>query len=139
MSRYTVSGLPTFSRTLTIFNRFFDGTDTVWYKTTLDGCFLSIQNAEGSSSGNIVPSDAYLARIPLHQNGIGKKEWDALEEKDGYYTFAPGDLCVIGEVEADIEKNTSGTGLLREYGGFVIRSVIRNDAGPLAHWRIGGV
>ena len=139
MKRIKCRLLPSFFRTVTVFNRAFAQGETVWYKTVIDGCFVSMRRGEAAGNGDLNPADIFTVRIPAHPACIPRREWEALTDKSAAFSLAPGDVCVLADVPENIPDNNSGSALLKKYDGFVIRSATENCAGPLAHWKIEGV
>lgn len=139
MKRVSCRLLPAFFSTVTIFNQAFTGGRTVWYKTIVDGCFVQKHRGAAAQGADITPADSFTVRIPAHPACIARRDWEALTDKNAAFTLAPGDVCILGEAAEGIADDTSPSGLLRQYDGFVIRGVSENCAGPLAHWKLTGV
>ena len=120
---------PWWDKTVTIYNKVVDPTTqrVTWYKNTAENCFwkyvnntYTIGNAGTSTGGIVLETKSVICRIPKSDKFVDKKTWRELpeEERAEHFTFANGDIIVLGEVEDVIDEYTAGqrsTDLVAKY------------------------
>jgi hypothetical protein len=118
---------PWWDKTLTIYNKYVDPFTqrTTWYRTVVENCFWKYDNTtyyvgkySVKVSGISLETKHVICRIPKSDNFMYQREWRNLEDKDGYFTLATGDIIVLGEVDDVIDDYTAGkrsTDLVSKY------------------------
>ena len=120
---------PWWDKTVTIYNKVVDPTTQriTWYKNTAENCFwkyvnntYTIGNAGTSARGIVLETKSVICRIPKSDKFVDKKTWRELpeEERAEHFTFANGDIIILGEVEDVIDEYTAGqrsTDLVAKY------------------------
>lgn len=92
-------------------------------------------------SGGNTAVDQAVIYIPfgLKANYKSPKDWQALEDKEGFWTLQNGDIIVKGLVEDVIDPSFKPTTLKAKYDDvLVISSVDTMDFGSLSmqHWKV---
>lgn len=124
---------PWWDSTITIYNKFKDkDTDKVtWYRTVLDNCFYQHTQNEVTVGQAKIASDVSICRIPVNTAFKDKRAWNELpgESKSQFFTLAPNDIIVAGNVDFEIneyEKGKRSSDLFAEYkewpGCFTVKS-----------------
>lgn len=108
--------------TLTVFHKYEDKLTRVvnWYSHKLDDCFWKYIGNKLTISNVTINSEQITCRIPKNELYLEPFEWEQLtaEEKQTYFTIAPGDIIVKGEVKDTIDEYTSGhrsTDIIKKY------------------------
>lgn len=135
-------------KTVTVYNRYEATTGEVtWHRTAIVNAVVK-NTGELVIIGNIAIDTAKVTcRIPKDTRFLPKHVWDALTDKSGKFTLAPGDIIVFGAVTDTVDEYTSGqhsTDLLEKYktmGDMVIESVNINTGVGLGmeHYHVKGV
>lgn len=138
-------------KTITVYNKFQDPQTQVikWYRTVLDNCFWKNQFQRLTVGGVEVETDSIICRVPESASFKQKQLWNKVPNdlKSNYFTFAQGDIIILGEVEDEINEYQSGSRsseLIEKYkwqGCMVVdRLNINVGAGlGLPHYRVEGV
>lgn len=115
---------PWWDKTVTIYNKVVDPTTQriTWYKNTAENCFWKYVNNSYTIRGSMITLDTkdVICRIPKTDKFVDKKTWRELpeEERAEHFTFANGDIIILGEVEDVIDEYTAGqrsTDLVAKY------------------------
>jgi len=108
--------------TLTIFHKWEDKLTRVvtWYPHTVDQCFWKYAGNKVVVGDVTINSEQVVCRIPEDALYLEPYQWAELspEDKENYFTIAPGDIIVKGKVEETIDEYTSGkrsTDFLKKY------------------------
>lgn len=115
---------PWWDKTVTIYNKVVDPTTQriTWYRNTAENCFWKYVNNSYTIRGSMITLDTkdVICRIPKTDKFVDKKTWRELpeEERAEHFTFANGDIIILGEVEDVIDEYTAGqrsTDLVAKY------------------------
>ena len=120
--------------TITLYNKFIDKeTKKVsWYRTVIEECFYQHSQNEIVVGQAKIASDVSICRIKVNSLFKDKRDWNELpgELKAQFFTLAPGDIIVAGEVDFELdeyEKGKRSSDMMSEYkewpGCFTIKSV----------------
>lgn len=130
--------------TITVYNSYVDPTTrfNVYIPTVIRGVsWFGSLKAKATEHG-LVSANEYSLRIPFSSDFGGKqflppKEYQALEDKSGYFTLAKGDTIVRGDHS---EIGTKPAKLSEKYDDVItVVSVTGNGRTPFAqHWRVIG-
>lgn len=108
--------------TVTIYNKYIDTqTDLVsWFRHTVNGCFWKYAGNTVNIGQTILETKDIVCRIPEQEDFLERYQWENLpnDEMDNYFSLAPEDIIVKGEVEDEINEYTKGhrsTDLLEKY------------------------
>ena len=108
--------------TVTVYNKSVDAqTDMIrWYRNVITDCFWKMAGNEVTIGETVLDSKSIICRVPKDDRFLEKQEWikKPNDEKDDYFTFAPGDIIIKGECEEEIDEYTKGhrsTDLLGKY------------------------
>ena len=98
--------------TVTIYNKYVDTqTDLVsWFRHTVDGCFWKYAGNTVNIGQTILETKDIVCRIPEQEDFLERYQWENLpnDEMDNYFSLAPEDIIVKGEVEDEIDEYTKG-------------------------------
>ena len=130
-----------FPHTVTIYNRYKDGTIEKWQRTVLSGVFWNgskgvVMRKTGTASADglqlIIPFSADVSRGYLKP-----KEFADLEDKTGHWTLAPKDMVILGKIDHEVVKSSSELTAFDDV--MIIASVDTRDfGGEMAHWEVSG-
>lgn len=118
-------------------------TVVTWYRRSIGGCSWMQKVVRVWNGTAVVLSNAIICRIPEHPAYREPQEWDALGSPSGYFTLAPGDIIVRGQVTDTIGTPLSAAALVEKYkrGGAFVVTAAKNNARPestLAHYHAEG-
>ena len=134
---------PTFSDTVTLFNRYYDAEtrSTTWHRTVLKGCWFSRESSRTQEGATITYADVFNVRIPKSADYHPPLEWTP---GDGF-TLQPEDLIFNGNVDFEIDESTEGRRANDYFNkckpeAFYVKSIKinTNAAGVLEHYRAMG-
>ena len=101
--------------TITIYNRYEEDKKISWYRTVIDGCFWKYDDIAVSQNRSQMGyralqfhTNTVTCRIRKSEKFLPKGEWDANTNRGNYFTIAPDDIIVLGEVTDEIDEYTSG-------------------------------
>jgi len=126
----------------TLYNKYVESHETLYKRTVLDSVhWEGLQGVASIRLGNI-DSNSVLVSIPFSVNVknnifVKNKAFEALVNKNGYYTFNANDVIVKGEIPDSVEFEE----LEGSYDDVItIESVNTADYGSLRmrHWEILG-
>ena len=108
--------------TITIYNKYEDKLTRVvkWFSHTVSNCFWKYVGNKVTVADVTINSEQVTCRIPKDASYVEPFQWLELteEEKQSYFTIAPGDIIVKGEVTDEIDEYTQGyrsTDLIKKY------------------------
>lgn len=114
-----------------------------WSRTVLKNVHVHIDNKVAVTEKGVKSADIYRIRVPADVITEKEKKYIPSEEykkestlKDKYWTISKGDIIVVGECSAVIEKPSDLTKKGTEY--CKINSFSDNRFGCIPHWRIVG-
>lgn len=103
----TRNHLPTFDKTVTIFNRLkgIDSTDGLdkWTKTVVQGCSWKAQADRKTQGNDRQYTTSAVVKVP--KNGL-YREYSEWKKSQQGFTFSVGDVVVLGEVAEDIASES---------------------------------
>ena len=113
---------PWWDKTITIYNKVVDPTTqrVSWYRNTIENCFWKyVNNIYYNGTMRFETKDT-ICRIPQDERFVDKATWRNLKDEDrkDYFTFANGDIIILGEVSDTIDEYTAGkhsTDLVAKY------------------------
>lgn len=129
---------------VTIYNRSIDPLThaETWTRHSLCGVTWEDRKAARPLHADMIPSPEVIVYIPqlLRGDYLNPLAFQALFNKNGFWTLQLGDVLVRGLVEDEISPDFSIHDLKRKYDDvLVIRSIDSRDNGSLAlrHWQVG--
>ncbi len=98
--------------TVTIYNQFIDTQTSVvtWRRHVFNQCFWK-QSGQTVKLGEVtIQTGGVTCRIPEQENFLQPYDWTTLpnDKMDSYFTLAPDDIVVRGEVDDTIDEYTKG-------------------------------
>lgn len=108
MSNYPVW----WDQTITVYNKYTDPQTMViaWYRYVLHNCFLKAVGDKININNTILETNNIICRIPKNDAFLPKYLWaqQPNDQMSNYFTLAPGDIIVFGEVTDEINEYVSG-------------------------------
>lgn len=108
MSKYPVW----WDTTLTIYNKYEDAQTHVirWYKTVVEKAFWKYVGDKVIVNKVVLETNNTVCRIRKDERFLPKHEWIAKpnDEMANFFTLAPNDIIVKGEIDDEIDEYTSG-------------------------------
>lgn len=108
--------------TITIYNKFTDAQTRLvrWYRHVITNTFWKYSGNKIVVGNTVLETKDIICRIRKDEAFREKHEWIDIpnDEMSQYFTLAPGDIIVKGEVEDVIDEYTSGarsTDLVKKY------------------------
>lgn len=133
----------------TIYNSYYDSTtEEIKYKRTyLYGVNWQVTKALEIDNKGVITANVLSVFVPSSVLAGGSvfidaKEFERLENKNGYYTFKTNDIIVKGLINFDItgERGHTVKDLFNNFTEvFTIKPVADNRKLNIGHWEIGGV
>ena len=131
------------NKTVTLFNRFYDGTKECWYPTLLSGVDLVVTKGINVSQGNKADADTaklYVDDVVLQKRYLAPLVYARQEHPEEYMTFTEGkDFFVEGDATSqDTDKANFFEYMRKQYDNiFKVASVARYED-VLPHFEVGG-
>lgn len=131
------------NKTVTLFNRFYDGTKECWYPTLLSGVDLVVTKGINVSQGNTADADTaklYADDTVLQKRYLAPLVYARQEHPEEYMTFTDGkDFFVEGDATSqDTDKANFFEYMRKQYDNiFKVASVARYED-VLPHFEVGG-
>lgn len=131
------------NKTVTLFNRFYDGTKECWYPTLLSGVDLVVTKGINVSQGNKADADTaklYVDDAVLQKRYLAPLVYARQEHPEEYMTFTEGkDFFVEGDATSqDTDKANFFEYMRKQYDNiFKVTSVARYED-VLPHFEVGG-
>ena len=131
------------NKTVTLFNRFYDGTKECWYPTLLSGVDLVVTNIINIKQGNKADADTaklYVDDAVLQKRYLAPLVYARQEHPEEYMTFTEGkDYFVEGDATSqDTDKANFFEYMRKQYDNiFKVASVARYED-VLPHFEVGG-
>ena len=131
------------NKTVTLFNRFYDGTKECWYPTLLSGVDLVVTKGINVSQGNKADADTaklYVDEAVLQKRYLAPLVYARQEQPEEYMTFTEGkDFFVEGDATSqDTDKANFFEYMRKQYDNiFKVASVARYED-VLPHFEVGG-
>nr|DAG22719.1 MAG TPA: hypothetical protein [Caudoviricetes sp.] len=131
------------NKTVTLFNRFYDGTKECWYPTLLSGVDLVVTKGINVSQGNKADADTaklYVEDAVLQKRYLAPLVYARQEHPEEYMTFTEGkDFFVEGDATSqDTDKANFFEYMRKQYDNiFKVASVVRYED-VLPHFEVGG-
>lgn len=126
-----------FPHTVTVYNKYKDGTTEKWQRTVLYGVLWDAVKGATVRRTGVTSADSLQLIIPMagRRGYRPPKEWAGLTDKSGFWTLQSGDMVALGALEYEIVKSSSE---LRDFDHVLtITSVdTKNFGGPLRHWEV---
>ncbi len=128
-----------FPHTVTVYNKYKEGTAEKWQRTVLRGVFWNAIKGATMRRTGVASADGLQLIIPFSvlagRAYKPPKAWAALEDKDSCWTLQSGDVVVRGEIAREVVKSSSELMALDDV--LTITSVDTKDfGGSLAHWEV---
>lgn len=127
-----------FPHTITLYNKYKDGTVEKWQRTTLIGVYWNAVKGSVSRKTGTSSADSLQLIIPMMVLGYkSPKEWAKLENKQGYWTLESGDMVVLGNITQEVTKTSAE--LKQSLDNCLTISSVdtRNIGAGMAHWEVG--
>ena len=138
--------------TITIYNKFTDSQTRLvrWYRHVIEKTFWKYSGNKVIVGNTVLETKDIICRIRKDETFKEKYEWENIpnDEMGNYFTLAPGDIIVKGEVEDEIDEYTSGkrsTDLKKKYkalqGCMEIQEFSNNTSGGRGneHYYVKGI
>lgn len=98
--------------TVTVYNKYLDPQTLVitWYRHVLQGCFWKNASEKVNIGNTVLETNNIICRIPKDDAYLPKYMWIQVpnDQMQNYFTLAPGDLIIKGEVEDNIDEYVAG-------------------------------
>ena len=98
--------------TVTVYNKYTDAQTQIitWYRHVLSGCFWKYVGDKININNTILETNNIICRIPKNSAYLPKYEWVQIpnDQMQNYFTLAPGDIIVKGDVSDIINEYLSG-------------------------------
>lgn len=98
--------------TLTIYNKFEDPQTHVitWFRSIVTDCFWRYVGDKVNINDTVLETNNIISRIPKDSRFLEKHVWVTKpnDEMGNYFTLAPGDIIIKGEVEDNVNEYTAG-------------------------------
>ncbi len=131
-----------FPHTVTIYNKYKDGSTEKWQRTVLEGVFWDSSKGAIMRKAGVTAADGLQLIIPLSvDSGIATymkpKAWAALEVKSENWTIQSGDVVVLGDIAYEVVTSSKE---LQAYDDVMIVSNVdtRDYGGEMAHYEVTG-
>lgn len=127
-----------FNDTITVYNKYLDGTTEKWQRTVLRGVFWDSSKGAVVRKTGVSSADGLMLIIPMAIPGYKKpKEWADLADKSGSWTLQSGDIVILGEIDYEVVRSSKE--LLGHDDVLTISNVdTRNYGGGMSHWEVSG-
>lgn len=95
--------------TITVFNKHEDKQSNLitWYKTIIPNCFWKYAGDKMTVGDTTLETNSIICRIPKSDKYKEPYVWND-SPSDNFFTLAPGDIIVYGEVTDNINEYQSG-------------------------------
>ncbi|HWQ76558.1 MAG TPA: DUF6751 family protein [Syntrophomonas sp.] len=128
-----------FPHTVTVYNKYLDGTTEKWQRTVLRGVFWDSSKGAVVRKTGVSSADGLMLLIPMAIPGYVKpKAWAALADKTGTWTLQSGDIVILGAIDYDVVKSSKE--LQQQYDDVMtVTNVDTRDYGSgMRHWEVSG-
>ncbi|QIB68263.1 hypothetical protein Ami103574_02565 [Aminipila butyrica] len=127
-----------FPHTVTIYNKYKDGSTEKWQRTVLRGVFWDSSKGAITRKTGVSSADGLMMIVPMSLPGYKKpKEWADLEDKAGAWTLQGGDIAILGDISYEVVRSSKE--LLGYDDVLTITTVdTRNYGGDMAHFEVSG-
>mgnify|MGYP000937118052 CR=1 FL=1 len=98
-----------FPHTVTVYNKYKDGTTEKWQRTILYGVLWDAVKGAIIRRTGVTSADGLQLIIPMagRRGYRPPKEWGGLTDKSGCWTLQSGDTVALGALEYEIAKSSS--------------------------------
>lgn len=127
-----------FPHTVTVYNKYLDGTAEKWQRTVLKGVFWDSSKGATVRKTGVSSADGLMLIIPMTIPGYKKpKEWAALADKTGSWTLQNGDTVILGDISYEVVKSSKE---LQQFDDVLTISNVdtRNYGGGMSHFEVSG-
>lgn len=115
---------PWWDTTITLYNKFVDPQTNIvrWYRHVINGAFWKYTGNKVVIDKTVLETNDIICRIRKDELFKSKFDWIKLpnDEMPNYFTLAPEDIIIKGEVDDEIDEYQSGkraTDLKKKYKG----------------------
>jgi hypothetical protein len=129
-----------FPHTVTVYNKYKDGTTEKWQRTILYGVLWDAIKGAVTRKTGVTSADGLQLIIPMSVRASRSaykppKEWAVLEDKTNAWTLQSGDMVALGALEYEIVKSSSE---LKEFDHVLtITSVdTKNFGSRMDYWEV---
>ena len=130
-----------FPHTVTIYNKYKDGTVEKWQRTVIRGVFWNSSKGAVIRKTGVASADGVQLIIPFaadkNKAYVKPQEFAQLSDKSGHWTLQSKDLVIMGDINYDVIKSSSE---LAQFDDMIVISNVdtRDFSGNLAHWEVSG-
>ncbi len=128
-----------FPHTVTVYNKYLDGSTEKWQRTVLPGVFWDSSKGATARKTGVSSADGLMLIIPMAVKlGYSKpKEWAALEDRAGSWTLQSGDIAILGAKDYEIVKSSKE---LQQFDDVLTITNVdtRDYGGGMSHWEVTG-
>lgn len=98
-----------FPHTVTVYNKYKDGTTERWQRTVVSGVLWDAIKGAVTRKTGVTSADSLRLMIPMAARSGYKapKEWAGLPDKSGSWTLQAGDMVVLGTLEYEVVKSSA--------------------------------
>lgn len=131
-----------FPHTVTLYNKYKDGTAEKWQRTVLRGVFWNSSRGATIRKTGSASADGLQLIIPFNvdteRTYLRPLEFASAVDKSGYWTLQRKDTVILGEIENEVLSSASQ--LEKMYDDvLLINNVDTKDfGGDMAHWEVTG-
>lgn len=130
-----------FNDTVTIYNKYLDGTTEKWQRTVLSGVFWDSSKGAVVRKTGISSADGLMLIVPMDvkpgRTYVKPKAWEAMADKTGAWTLQSGDTVILGDISYEVVKSSKE---LQQFDDVLTISNVdtRNYGGGMAHFEVSG-
>lgn len=127
-----------FPHTVTLYNKYLEGSVEKWRRTILPGVFWDSSKGAIIRKTGVAAADGLTLIIPMTIPGYRKpKEWAYLPDKSGTWTLQSGDTVILGAIAHEIVKSSKE---LLGYDDVMMISNVdtRKFGSTMDHWEVTG-
>ena len=98
-----------FPHTVTVYNKYKDGTTEKWQRTILYGVLWDAVKGATVRRTGVTSADGLQLIIPMagRRGYRPPKEWAGLTDKSSFWTLQSGDMVALGALEYEIVKSSA--------------------------------
>lgn len=104
---------PWWETTITVYNKHEDKQTQVvtWYRKVLSGAFWKYTGNKVLVGDTLLETNTTICRVRYDDAFLEKYEWEKLsaDDKAKYFTLAPEDIIIKGEVSDAVDEYTAGS------------------------------
>lgn len=128
-----------FPHTVTVYNKYKDGTAEKWQRTIIPGVYWNAIKGAVMRKTGVASADGLQLIIPFTAKAgyVAPKAWAEMTDHTGKWTLQSGDTVILGDIDYEVTRASSE---LKSFDNCIaITSVdIKDFGGGMAHWEVSG-